>query len=333
MFVVPTVDLSPYLDGDPGGRPRTAIALDAACRGVGFMQVVGHGIRSAALTGLTDALDAFFALPEDDKRALVVTDGTNRGYTPPRNESLSRSLGVEQGNDFFEAFNVGTAADGPASGGDGNVWPDLPDFREGVEAWVGEARRIARALTTAMGDALGDREIFRRLAQDPVEVLRLNHYALDDLPEDLTPDLTDGDGPTGMGEHTDYGIVTVLWADRVAGLQILHDGAWHDVVPDEGALLVNLGDLTARVTGDTWRSTLHRVRPPVEHGRVRRRRSAAFFHDGDPDAAVETLPLPDAVPYLPTTVGEHLAAKLAGSRERHLNPDAGREAARVRAAR
>ncbi|MDL5155561.1 isopenicillin N synthase family dioxygenase [Actinomycetospora termitidis] len=330
MFVVPTVDLSPYLDGDPGGRPRTAVALDAACRALGFMQVVGHGIRNRAVTALTEAVDAFFALPDDDKRALVVTDGTNRGYSPPRSESLSRSLGVEQGtrmNDFFEAFNVGTAADGPSSGGDGNVWPDLPGFREGVETWVGEARRVARALTTAMGDALGDRDVFRRLATDPVEVLRMNHYALEeqDLPVDA--DLT------GMGEHTDYGIVTVLWADAVAGLQVLDGGEWHDVVPDDGALLVNLGDLTARVTGDHWRSTLHRVRPPVEDGRVRRRRSAAFFHDGDPDAVVETLPLPGAVPYAATTVRDHLAAKLAGSRDGKLNLDAGREESRVRAVR
>jgi isopenicillin N synthase-like dioxygenase len=328
MFVVPTVDLGPYLDGDPADRPRTAIALDHACRTVGFVQVVGHGVRPRSVAGLTEALDAFFALPAETKRDLVVTDGTNRGYSPPRSESLSRSLGLERArmNDFFEAFNVGTAADGPPGGGDGNVWPDLPGFREAVERWVHEARRVAGALTTALGDALGDREALRRLARNPVEVLRLNHYALaeQDLPDDA--DLT------GMGEHTDYGLVTVLWADRVAGLQVLHEGTWHDVVPDEGALLVNLGDLTARLTGDRWRSTLHRVRPPVEDGRVRRRRSAAFFHDGDPDAVVETLPLAGSRPYPPTTVAAHLAAKLGGSRAGTLTAGAEREAARVQEA-
>ncbi len=137
-----------------------------------------------------------------------------------------------------------------------------------------------------------------------------------------------------MGEHTDYGIVTVLWADRVAGLQVLgpDDGVWHDVLPADGALLVNLGDLTARLTGDRWRSTLHRVKPPIEDGRVKRRRSAAFFHDGDLDAVVETLPLDGAHPYPPTTVRDHLDAKLAGSRGGTLNAAADREAARVRAA-
>jgi isopenicillin N synthase-like dioxygenase len=64
----------------------------------------------------------------------------------------------------------------------------------------------------------------------------------------LAPGSVAGDvDPLGMGAHTDYGIVTVLWADRVPGLQVLGpDGLWLDVQPADGALLVNLGDLTAR---------------------------------------------------------------------------------------
>ena len=89
-----------------------------------------------------------------------------------------------------------------------------------------------------------------------------------------------------MGAHTDYGIVTLLWADPVPGLQILDgDGDWCDVQPAPGALLVNLGDLLARWTNDRWMSTMHRVVPPTDaDGRLMRRRSAAFFHDGNADA-------------------------------------------------
>lgn len=77
------------------------------------------------------------------------------------------------------------------------------------------------------------------------------------------------------------GTFTVLWADQVAGLQALgRDGSRHDVAPADAALLVNLGDLMARLTDDRWLSTPHRVRPPIVRGTVKRRRSAAFFHDG-----------------------------------------------------
>ena len=113
-------------------------------------------------------------------------------------------------------------------------------------------------------------------------------------------------------------------------------GNWHDVSPIDGALLVNLGDLTARITNDRWMSTLHRVKPPVVDGFVKRRRSAAFFRDGNIDAVISTAPgflnTDAGLAYAPVTVRDHIAAKLAGSRQGKANATAVREAARVSAA-
>jgi isopenicillin N synthase-like dioxygenase len=242
-------------------------------------------------------------------------------------------------NDFFEAFNVGaSASDHPGLDLDPemyaeNVWPPVPGFTERVQRYVDEAGRVARTLTRVFADALGlDPGYFDAYTDHSIDVLRMNNYALPPGTVDLDGDLT------GMGEHTDYGIVTVLWADQVAGLQVLAgDGTWHDVSPADGALLVNLGDLTARWTNERWLSTLHRVKPPIVDGTIRRRRSAAFFHDGNADAVVTTLPgcssADEPELYPPTTVADHLAAKLAGSRAGRINPAAPREAARVLAAR
>jgi isopenicillin N synthase-like dioxygenase len=110
------------------------------------------------------------------------------------------------------------------------------------------------------------------------------------------------------------------------------------VLPEPGALLVNLGDVTARLTNDQWRSTLHRVKPPVVDGTILRRRSAAFFHDGNVDAIVGPLPgMVDSdhpARYEPVTVGEHVARKLAGSRSLELNAsDTARESERVLSSR
>ncbi|WP_284416538.1 2OG-Fe(II) oxygenase family protein [Streptomyces albus] len=109
------------------------------------------------------------------------------------------------------------------------------------------------------------------------------------------------------------------------------------MLPAEGTLLVNLGDALARWTNDRWRSTLHRVLPPADsEGRLLRRRSAAYFHDGNHDAVIS--PLPGCVPagseplYPPLTVGDHIAAKLSGSRALRPNDDAARESARLLAA-
>jgi isopenicillin N synthase-like dioxygenase len=131
--------------------------------------------------------------------------------------------------------------------------------------------------------------------------------------------------------------VTVLWAEQVPGLEIHGtDGNWHPVMPADGALLVNLGDALARWTNEEWISTLHRVAAPRENGVLVPRRSAAYFHDGNVDAVIECLPScvseDNPARYEPVTVGEHLAAKLAGSRGGQLNPDAAREVARLRSA-
>jgi isopenicillin N synthase-like dioxygenase len=80
-------------------------------------------------------------------------------------------------------------------------------------------------------------------------------------------------------------------------------------------------------------STLHRVKPPVVNGTIRRRRSVAFFHDGNADAVITTLDslldLGDGLAYEPITVREHVANKLAGSRQGRKNLAAVREAGRV----
>ncbi|MFF7411759.1 hypothetical protein [Streptomyces lydicus] len=77
--------------------------------------------------------------------------------------------------------------------------------------------------------------------------------------------------------------------------------------------------------------------PPIDgEGRPVRRRSAAYFHEGHWDAEITALP--GCVPvgteprYPPTTVGRHLAEKLAGSRAGQLNENSPREAARLRKA-
>ena len=142
-------------------------------------------------------------------------------------------------------------------------------------------------LTDAFALALGlPARWFRPFVDRSTLTMRVNHY---ERQPGATPTLP---GQMRMGAHTDYGIVTVLFADEEPGLQIMApDGRWHDVAPDPGALLVNLGDLTAQWTNDRWRSTLHRVvPPPASRAGPTRRRSVALFLDGNYDARIECVP-------------------------------------------
>ena len=177
------------------------------------------------------------------------------------------------------------------------------------------ARRLALTLTEVFAVALGlPAGWFTPFVDRSTTTMRSIRY------ERHAGDAVPLPGQQRMGAHTDYGMVTVLYAEQVAGLQIVApDGDWIDVIPEADALVINLGDLTAQWTNDQWRSTVHRVVPPpaAVDGPVERR-SAAFFLDANWDAVVECLPTcttADNPPrYSPVTAGEHLMAKLIGPR-------------------
>ncbi len=319
--LVPTIDISV-------GRDRVTIGaeLDDACRRVGFFEVVGHGVPDAVIEAMRAATDAFFALPVAAKQLVrPPSPEVNRGYAARGTEGLAYSVGVARPPDLFEAFNIGPDQldeTDPAIAVErhrlfaANIWPDSPaDLRPALVDYMAAARNVADRLLDLFAPALGLPDgFFAPFVTHSTDTLRVNHY--ETQPGDPDP----LDGQLGMGEHTDYGVCTVLFADQVDGLQIIGpDGAWHDVAPSPGAFLVNLGDLTAEWTNDRWRSTVHRVLPPVRLAdRVNRRRSVAFFHDGNHDALIECLPTctgPGNPPkYAPVLAGDHLMAKLMGPR-------------------
>jgi isopenicillin N synthase-like dioxygenase len=337
---VPVVDIDGFENGGTERRAEIARHVDRAAREVGFLQIKGHGIPEIAADGLAEAMDGFFSLPFEDKVAYKPpTPAVNRGYTAPRDERLSYSLGLTSPADLFEAYNVGVDAskfadlDLPEDHYPANMWPERPAmFERNVEEWMRQANKLANTLTRVFAVALDlPVDYFKSYTDHSMDTLRMNRYQLPDGDVRLEP------GQLGMGPHTDYGVVTVLWADDVLpGLQILDsEGDWHDVRPAPGALLINLGDLLARWTNDRWISTMHRVLAPIDsEGRPLLRRSAAYFLDGNADAVIDCLPSclgpEEQRLYEPVTVAEHLAAKLAGSRSLNLNTHAGREAARLR---
>jgi isopenicillin N synthase-like dioxygenase len=335
---IPTIDITAFHDADASERDRDAVAadIDRAARTVGFMQITGHGVSDQILAAFTAATDAFFALDAATKLAYRCPPAVNRGYSPPRSEALATSLGLITPADLFESFNVGSQARDfpdvalPQEDYPDNVWPtEIRGFSEAVHAWFEAAGGVARTLVRAFGRALGvGDDGLSRFTTHSIDTLRMVNYRLP------SADLTVEPEQLGMGAHTDYGIVTVLWADQVPGLEVLgSDGFWHPVQPAPGALLVNLGDALARWTNDEWISTMHRVAAPIVDGVLVPRRSAAFFHDGNVDAVIAPLPtcVSAAWPalYEPVTIGEHLRAKLAGSRSQIPTVTAQREAARL----
>jgi len=320
---LPTIDIGGWFDGTDADRRRIALEFDESCRATGFLQLVGHRVPIPLFREVKAVADEFFALDLDEKRRCEpASREVNRGYSASRTESLAYSLGTTRPPDLAEAFIVGAeryVAGDPYFEAERersfapNIWPERPaEFRDVASRYFAEMSALSRTLLDIAALALGvDREVFASATDRSVETLRYNWYVR------LTDEVGLESDQMGLGAHTDYGIITVLLADPVPGLQVIGpDGQWRDVLPLEDGFVVNVGDALAVWTNDLWTSTIHRVVPGTP-GAVQRR-SFAFFQDGNLDAVIECLPScrSDERParYAPVTLGRHLQDKLRGGR-------------------
>ncbi len=122
-----------------------------------------------------------------------------------------------------------------------------------------------------------DKDYFRdRYTDDPLILFRIFNY-----PPNVTSD------SWGVGEHTDYGLLTILKQDDSGGLQVKSKLGWIEAPPIPNAFVCNLGDMLDRLTGGLYRSTPHRVRNVSGRDRL----SFPFFFDPNFNAELHPLPL------------------------------------------
>ncbi|OYW09807.1 MAG: 2OG-Fe(II) oxygenase [Rhodospirillales bacterium 12-71-4] len=279
---VPLIEVSGLRAADPAARAAVAHALGAACRGPGFFLVTGHGIPRAVTDRLFAVARDLFALPEGAKQEVSIRRSPhNRGYVGLSEEQLDPGRPADR----KEAFNIGldlgpddpeVLAGKPFRGV--NLWPaGVPGLREAVLAQFDAVWALGRLLHRGFALDLGlPEDFFESRLDRPLAILRLLHY----------PAKTAATSALGAGEHTDYGNLTILATDGVAGLEVKRrDGGWEAVPHLPGAFVCNIGDCLMRWTNDVYASTSHRVRTPEAE-----RFSAAFFLDPNPDAVVEALP-------------------------------------------
>jgi isopenicillin N synthase-like dioxygenase len=293
-------------DEDPGAF---AAALAKSFARHGFAVVADHGLDQARIDAALSDARAFFALPDAVKRRSWVAGGKGqRGYTP---FGVEAAKGSEHA-DLKEFWHVGReAADSDVQGVamPANVWPEAPvGFREHMLWLFGALEGLGERFLRAIAAHLGLRaDFFVGATACGNSVLRLLHYPP-----------TTGDGPRlRAGAHEDINAITLLLGAEEAGLEILEpDGEWLPVSPPPGSVVVNIGDMLARLTNDALRSTTHRVVNPAPDRRGVARYSAPFFLHFRSDFLIETLPVcvtperPDRYPE-PITAQAFLDQRLA----------------------
>jgi isopenicillin N synthase-like dioxygenase len=281
MVEVPEIDIRPLARGGPAARAAGA-ALDSACRNVGFFYVVGHGVDASVADRLDTLARRFFARPEAEKAEIAMARGGRawRGWFPLGGE-LTDGVADDKEGLYFGAdlgpdhrrVEAGTPLHGA------NLFPrNPPELGAAVTAYMEAMTRVGQTVLSgiALGLGLGASWFTDHLTADPLTLFRIFRYPAGTDPERW-----------GVGEHTDYGLLTLLGQDSNGGLQVRTPAGWVDAPPRPGRIVCNLGDMLERLTGGRYRSTPHRVRNTGGADRL----SFPFFLDPSWDAAVDRLPI------------------------------------------
>src|SRR5262245_43003591 len=285
---IPIVDVSDLLAGKPG-RLAVAARLGDACRESGFFYAVGHGVDEGLQERLRELSRRFFAQDRETKMRIRMALGGRawRGYFAVGEELTSGKPDQKEGLYFGEELPAdhplvrkGTPLHGP------NLFPAEPSgLREAVLQYLAALTRLGHRLMAGLALSLGLEETYfsDRYTGAPLTLFRIFSY-----PPPRDPELW------GVGEHTDYGLLTILLQDDAGGLEVKSRSRWVPAPPVPGSFVCNIGDMLDRMTRGVFRSTPHRVRNPAPRDRL----SFPFFFDPNFFARVEPIDLarPDIPP-------------------------------------
>jgi isopenicillin N synthase-like dioxygenase len=312
---IPVIDVAPLLAGEPGATGQVAAGLRAACDGMGFFFISGHGGAPAVVERAFDASRRFFALP-DAVKATVRMNRHQCGWMAPgisvhrdTFETRADALRPQTSQAFKFTWDLDPSDPDYGKGirfRGHNQWPDpahAPGLREAFLDFHATFEALALRLLAPLAVSLGlPADGFAPHFDRPSSMTRIACYP-------PVPDRADRVNTPG---HRDLGFLTLIPPATMPGLEILTpDERWiaQPVLPD--AILVNTGVTLQRWTNDRYVATPHRVRADAAETRY----SNIFFLYPRVDAVVAALPTctgPDNPPRYPAeTFGEIHAAYCA----------------------
>ncbi|KAJ6005936.1 hypothetical protein N7451_003880 [Penicillium sp. IBT 35674x] len=293
-LVIPVIDFGPFFSGTPSDKHAVALSITNAFKTSGFLRTV-----------VTSQPGGRSSPPLEETEGI----STLRGSAPDLKETL------EIGREGVEGLP--------------NRWPDHLDdegkeFKETMLSFFETCKNLHRQIMSAI--ALGmnlPEHFFDDFVNEGDNNLRLLHY-----PPVQKEVFKDNPNQVRAGEHSDYGSVTLLFQDRHGGLQVRSPkGTFVDATPIADTIVVNAGDLLARWSNDTIRSTRHRViQPPMPAGEgaadsdtYPSRYSIAYFCNPNNNKLIEALPgtygegMQIEKKYADITAGDYLVSRLTAT--------------------
>ncbi len=303
---VPTLSLADYMTGPVATRETFIQNLWIGLKDYGFVILKDHGVSAELQMKAYDLLQRFYALPTEQKlKYISPAGGGQRGYTPFGQEHAKDSPVM----DLKEFWHVGREVESGhpmAEHYPPNIWPqEFPEFKTVFSELFTALEEAGKIMLEALTGPLKlEKDYFALRVNEGNSILRLLHYP--PIPESVDPRCI------RAAAHEDINFITLLPAATASGLQLKdRDGSWLDVEGEPGSLIVDVGDMLARLTNDVLPSTTHRVVNTPE-GKTSSRFSMPFFMHPQSDVSLACLPScrGDGEKYPPITAGEFLMQRL-----------------------
>ncbi|KAK5050926.1 hypothetical protein LTR84_003485 [Exophiala bonariae] len=262
----------------PGEKKRLAEQLRKAVHETGFFSVIGTGLTEEEVQRQYNIGQAFFDLPVEEKDQpqykCDFTVGNYFGYRAPYEKKIMST----EVKDIVESFNIAKYI--PQYANEARH-PFFDAYREEIEEFSRKALSIGSKIFTLFSIILDLPEDYfssRHEYDSPSEDhLRYMTYHPRTAEEDAQVE------NTWSRAHTDFGSLTLLWSQNIAGLQIkTQSGEWKYVPPVDNGIICNVGDTLDFWSAGYFKSTTHRVvRPPPDQTEVDRLGLFYFVRPGD----------------------------------------------------
>ena len=263
--MIPVIDL----------KDDTALKqIEEAYTTIGFAVFTNHFdyADQAVYTKWFQQMKQFFELDQETKLKYPYEGDTNLGYSVMGAENVDPTAP----KDMKESFNYN--ADRMPE----HLWPvEVDGFKDIALQTVGIADKLTLKIMTMFDRILNRADMpLTRCHKENFSTTRVIHYPAYTGPLE--------DKQMRIGEHSDYGTITLLWQiNDVPGLEVQDlDGIWHPVPYADDGVVCNIGDLLQRWTNDYFKSTKHRV---VNSHIDQERWSMPHFVDPKPGTIVENL--------------------------------------------
>jgi isopenicillin N synthase-like dioxygenase len=285
MNQVPVIDVSALILNS-NAQYEVAQKIKDACTSYGFFYISGHGAPHELQQALEEKSKAFFNLPVEEKMKIRMALGGHawRGYFPVGDELTSGRPDLKEGIYFGQELDLDDkrVKQGLLLHGK-NLFPDnIPGFAETVLAYIDQMTELGHALIKGISLSLGLDAHFinSHYTADPLVLFRIFHYP----PAKINHSI---DAAWGVGEHTDYGLLTILKQDEIGGLQIKASSEWIEAPYIPNTFVCNIGDMLELLTKGFFKSTPHRVINTSGSGRF----SFPLFFDPAFDTKIQPLPI------------------------------------------